>query len=123
MHKLTIIFLTLTFFTSLNAATVIVNQVAKSFVGAAPDAKLQSYLTDQDALKANRFETVKIKVGDSVTFTNVDNVTHNVYAVDGEFDLKTQTIGKSDTVKFDKPGKVQVRCGIHPKMKLTIDVE
>ncbi|MFN8370395.1 MAG: plastocyanin/azurin family copper-binding protein [Bacteriovoracaceae bacterium] len=84
---------------------------------------MQEYSTNQDTLKTAKLETVKIKLGDSVTFTNVDNVTHNVYAVNGEFDLKTQTIGKSDTVKFDQKGEVQVRCGIHPKMKLTIVVE
>lgn len=100
-----------------------VNQVAKTFVGEATDAKIKEYAENQDSLKAAKIEIVKVKAGDSIEFKNVDNVTHNVYARDGEFDLKTQAIGKSDIVEFSKKGKVKVLCGIHPKMKLDVEVE
>lgn len=73
--KIVVTFLAMVgFITYVDAATVKVNQVAKSFVGDAPDAKLQEYNTNQDALRAAKFETLKIKVGDSVTFTNVDRI-------------------------------------------------
>lgn len=101
----------------------VVNQVAKTFVGEATDDKIKEYSSNQDSLRAGKLEVIKIKVGDSIQFKNVDTVTHNVYGRDGEFDLKTQPVGKSDTVEFSKKGKVKVLCGIHPKMKLDVEVE
>jgi plastocyanin len=67
---------------------------------------------------------LKIAPGDSITFMNHDEVTHNVYsATKGlEFELKTQPPGKSDTVKFDRTGTLMVECAIHPKMKLRVHI-
>jgi plastocyanin len=67
---------------------------------------------------------LKIAVGDSVTFVNSDDITHNVYSVTKgmEFDLRTQAPGKSSTIKFDKAGQLLVECAIHPKMKLPVKV-
>lgn len=66
-----------------------------------------------------------IKAGDSVTFVNKDGFTHNVHSKTKghEFDLGPQDPGASDSVTFSKPGKIKVRCAIHPKMKLTITVK
>ena len=67
---------------------------------------------------------ITIAVGDSVVFTNDDQVSHNVYSrtKGHEFDLKVQKPRASNTVTFDNPGVVKVRCAIHPKMKLTVKV-
>jgi plastocyanin len=77
--------------------------------------------------KDKRFSTatIQIKAGDRVVFTNDDNVTHNVYSLTKghEFEIKTQTPGKSDTVKFDRSGVVMVECAIHPKMRLQVNVD
>jgi plastocyanin len=64
-----------------------------------------------------------IKVGDSVTFVNADDVNHNVYseAKGAEFDL-VQPPGSSQTVKFAQPGRVEVQCAIHRAMQLNIQV-
>lgn len=66
-----------------------------------------------------------IKQGDSVTFKNSDEVVHNVFSnTPGlEFDLRRQPPGGSSTVPFPKAGTVEVRCSIHPKMKLTVTVK
>lgn len=69
--------------------------------------------------------TLSIKPGDSVTFRNGDTVTHNVFSnTPGlEFDIRRQAPGGSSTVPFPKEGEVEVRCSIHPKMKLMISVK
>jgi plastocyanin len=69
-------------------------------------------------------ETVSIKRGQTVTFTNKDQITHNVYSTTPgmAFDLKTQKPGESREITFDKAGEADVLCAIHPQMKLKVDV-
>ncbi len=66
-----------------------------------------------------------IKAGDTVTFPNEDPIFHNIYSLSATkiFDLGSYKKGETRKVTFDKPGTVDVRCAIHPKMKLTIKVE
>lgn len=68
---------------------------------------------------------IEIHVGDKLIFTNSDEVTHNVYsATPGlEFEIKRQAPGGSSSVPFNKEGTVEVRCSIHPSMKLTVKVQ
>jgi plastocyanin len=66
-----------------------------------------------------------VKVGDTVVFKNDDKVTHHVYSATAgqEFNLTTQTAGKDATRTFTKAGRVEVRCGLHPGMRLAVTVE
>jgi plastocyanin len=75
--------------------------------------------------KAFAQTAVTINKGDTVTFTNQDPVTHNVYSQTSgmAFDLKTQKPGASSEVKFDRVGAAEVRCAIHPQMKMTVTVK
>ncbi|AXR59358.1 methylamine utilization protein [Leptospira mayottensis] len=70
-------------------------------------------------------ESLKIKVGDVVSFPNYDTFYHNVYSLSPTkiFDLGSYSQGKTQKVKFEKPGKITVQCAIHPEMKMTIDVQ
>ena len=71
-------------------------------------------------------ESVSVKVGDTVKFLNDDDVTHNVIAKSPAGDSKNngaQKPGETVSVVFDKPGDHEVRCGIHPKMKMTVKVQ
>ena len=70
-------------------------------------------------------KALKIKVGDAVVFRNSDTVAHNVFSLSDtkSFDLGSYPQGQSKTVVFDKPGKVEVECSIHPNMTLVIEVE
>ena len=65
--------------------------------------------------KSYRFDpgTIKIKAGDTVTWTNNDNFTHTV-KVEGEEDHK---VGRGDSVSitFDKPGSYDYVCTLHSK--------
>lgn len=67
---------------------------------------------------------ITIKRGESVTFTNKDPVTHNVFSSTPgmAFDLKTQKPGESSIVTFDNVGEAIVMCAIHPQMKMKINV-
>ncbi|MCZ8157835.1 MAG: methylamine utilization protein [Leptospira sp.] len=68
---------------------------------------------------------IEIAVGDTVDFPNQDEFFHNVYSLSPTkiFDLGSYTKGSSKKVVFDKAGEVEVRCAIHPEMKMKIIVK
>lgn len=76
--------------------------------------------------KGNDFsvKALKAKPGDTVVFLNDDPHFHNVFSLSDAkaFDLGSYPKGQSRRVTFDKPGKVDIECAIHPKMKMTVDV-
>ena len=96
--------------------------VTALLIGAAT-ARAETYTVIQ---AGKNFDTkqITIKAGDSIEFVNQDKYAHNVYtSTEGhEFDLKVQSPGSSNFVTFDEPGKIKVRCAIHPRMKLTLYV-
>jgi plastocyanin len=59
-----------------------------------------------------------ITVGTTVDFPNSDPFFHNVFALSKTkpFDLGRYSRGKSKSVRFDRPGVVQVFCDIHSHM-------
>ena len=65
---------------------------------------------------------VTINRGESLTFTNDDDFIHQVY-VTGLFDSEEKSPGENLTETFTESGTFQVRCHIHPKMKLTVHVK
>ena len=64
---------------------------------------------------------ITIKRGESLTFTNADEFIHQMY-VDGLFDSDERLPGQNLTEDFPKAGTFEVRCHIHPKMKLVVRV-
>jgi plastocyanin len=60
---------------------------------------------------------LKVKAGDTIT--------HNIFSrsENAQFNLKMQPPGQDLRQRFDKPGTAVVRCAIHPKMKLVVQVE
>lgn len=75
--------------------------------------------------KAFSEKKITLKVGDTISFFNDDDITHNVYSRSKgqKFDIGAQRPGTSVSHQFTAPGKVKVRCAIHPRMKLTVNVE
>jgi plastocyanin len=59
---------------------------------------------------------LKVKVGSTVTWTNGDQVPHNVVARDGSFRSKFLTKGQSFSFTFSKKGEFAYSCAIHPQM-------
>jgi len=78
------------------------------------------------AQKSRHFEPeiVVVPVGSSVSFPNDDPIFHNVFSLSKvkQFDLGFYPAGETRTVKFDRPGVVQVYCHIHPDMSAAIVV-
>ncbi len=70
-------------------------------------------------------KVLKLKVGDTVEFRNSDPFAHNIFSLSDakSFDLGSYTQGQSKKVVFDKPGKVEVECSIHPSMQMVVEVE
>jgi plastocyanin len=67
---------------------------------------------------------IAIKVGDTITFVNDDNVFHNVLSTHSEnkFNLGSLKPGSSTPVTFKAAGDVQVLCAMHPSMKMLVKV-
>lgn len=81
-------------------------------------------MADQTIVQKNRRFApgeVTIRRGESLTFTNDDEFIHQVY-VDGLFDSEEKAPGEDLTQVFTNAGTFEVRCHIHPKMKLTVRV-
>lgn len=74
--------------------------------------------------KAFTAKELKIKKGDTVSFPNQDPFFHNVFSLSStkSFDLGSYPKGQTKTIVFDKAGKVDIECAIHPNMRMTIDV-
>jgi plastocyanin len=64
-----------------------------------------------------------VKVGDKVTWTNDDDVDHNVVAREGA-DFSSDTFGKGGTYSFTptKAGKIEYTCTLHPGMDGELEV-
>ena len=89
-----------------------------------PSSRAETTTIAQEGKKFSQSEAT-VKVGDSITYVNKDPVAHDVFSASPgmEFDLRTQHPGESSTIQFDKPGVAEVRCAIHPQMKMTVTVE
>ena len=65
-----------------------------------------------------------VPVGSTVHFPNNDKVAHNVFSLSRakKFNLGSYKAGESETVLFDKPGIVELRCDVHAEMSAYIMV-
>jgi hypothetical protein len=66
--------------------------------------------------------TSTVHVGDTITWTNQDQVAHTATASDGSFDTGSISQGKSGSHTFTKAGTIPYICSIHPSMKGTVTV-
>lgn len=69
-------------------------------------------------------ERIEVKAGSTVVFVNDDRFGHNVYSETpgADFDIGRQPPGQRTPVVFRRAGNFEVRCRIHPKMKLEVAV-
>jgi plastocyanin len=88
------------------------------------NANAAEQLVDQKDKQFSK-KALKIKVGDAIEFRNSDPFAHNIFSLSDtkSFDLGSYPQGQSKKVTFDKPGKVEVECSIHPGMQMVIEVE
>jgi plastocyanin len=70
-------------------------------------------------------DTIKVKVGSTIKWTNFDNIAHNVTSLGGsqKFTSKDFNEGGTFEIKALKPGTIHYECTIHPaSMNGTIEV-
>jgi len=69
-------------------------------------------------------ERVTVKVGDTVTWVNEEQIEHNAVATEGA-DFRSELFGEGKTFewKAEKAGMVKYVCTVHPGMDGTITVE
>jgi plastocyanin len=65
---------------------------------------------------------VRVKVGDTVTWTNHDDIPHTVVSA-GKFRSKTMDTDGSFSFTFTAAGDYRYFCSLHPHMTGTIKVE
>jgi len=67
---------------------------------------------------------INIRPRDSVLFKNEDDVVHNVFSSSpaAQFNLKMQQPGETASQSFKHEAAVEVRCVVHPGMKLIVNV-
>jgi plastocyanin len=68
-------------------------------------------------------QTVTVKVGGAVTWTNGDGFAHSVKSADGSFVSQDLPPGQSFTATFAAPGTFPYICGIHNSMTGTVVVQ
>ena len=66
--------------------------------------------------------TIELKVGDTVTFVNDDEIAHTATADDGAFDSGTMEPGATFEFTAEKAGSISYVCEFHPGMTGTINV-
>jgi plastocyanin len=89
--------------------------------GAAPGAAPAAARVEQ---KDERFapRVLPVLAGTTVAFPNGDAIYHNVFSLSSArtFDLGRYPRGESKSVRFDRPGVVQVFCHIHSDMRAVV---
>jgi plastocyanin len=68
-------------------------------------------------------ETVTVKVGSAITWTNGDGFAHSVKSADGSFVSQDLQQGQTFSTTFTAPGTHAYVCGIHNSMTGTVVVE
>jgi plastocyanin len=68
-------------------------------------------------------ETVTVKVGSAITWTNGDGFAHSVKSADGSFVSQDLQQGQSFSPTFCSAGTFAYVCGIHNSMTGTVVVE
>lgn len=68
---------------------------------------------------------VRLKAAQALTVLNDDTRTHNVRIFDAKlnFNSGAQEPRESVTIRFPQPGTYEAFCGIHPSMRLTVEVK
>jgi plastocyanin len=68
-------------------------------------------------------QTLSVKPGTTVRWTNNDDIPHAVAAVNKQFRSKTLDTDDSYAFTFTTPGRYEYFCSLHPHMTGTIVVE
>ena len=90
------------------SAPLVFAKPALSAPAAAPMVHISNFTFGPQALK--------IRVGQTVTWVNDDDIPHNVTATDKSFKSKVLDTGERFSFTFAKAGTYAYFCGLHPHM-------
>jgi 3',5'-cyclic-AMP phosphodiesterase len=68
-------------------------------------------------------KSMSVKAGSVVTWTNRDDIPHNVVSTEKKFSSPVLDTDQAFSFKFEEPGSYPYFCKIHPMMTGTIVVE
>jgi plastocyanin len=81
----------------------------------------QQARADEAAVKIDNFtfipETITVKPGTVVKWTNEDDIPHSIVGVDGKVRSKAFDTNETFSFTFSEPGTYNYFCGLHPHMK------
>jgi len=95
---------------------------AKAAATTAPAQSTGKATTVQMSNTSFQPQTIDVKVGETVTFVNKDEIAHTATAEDKSFDSKTMEAGATFSFKPTKAGTIDYVCLFHPGMTGTINV-
>jgi 3',5'-cyclic-AMP phosphodiesterase len=95
-------------------------------MSAGPRARLEN-TAGANQVKIDNFSfaprSMRVKAGAVVTWTNADDIPHNVISTDKKFSSPVLDTDEAFSFRFDEPGSYPYFCKIHPMMTGTITVE
>jgi plastocyanin len=100
--------------------TAVVAAVLLVLAGASPSGATDRGVTIPGKLFEP--ERIELLVGETVTWTNLDSVTHTVTADDGSFDSGDLGSDGTFSLTFDSAGRTAYHCAIHRFMTGEVDV-
>jgi len=111
--------MTPTTFRALGASLAVAAALTLSFGGAPAHAETIAVTIDNFTFGPPE---LKVKVGDTVTWTNHDDIPHTVVSA-GKFRSKTMDTDDSFSFTFAAAGDYKYFCSLHPHMTGMIKVE
>jgi plastocyanin len=85
-------------------------------------AAAEEHIVEMNGLEFSPAELV-IRVGDTVTWVNLDVMAHTTTSADGSWDSGSMTKGDEWSFTFDDAGVFAYDCTFHPTMRGMVVVE
>jgi plastocyanin len=110
--------------TTANSAQSMPTSMAMPDTSGAPAPAAAPVASSSVTIKGFAFSpaAITVKVGTTVTWTNMDQDAHTVTAKDGSFGSQALDTSASYKFTFTKPGTYDYLCTIHPFMTATVVV-
>ncbi|WP_162937764.1 cupredoxin domain-containing protein [Indioceanicola profundi] len=70
-------------------------------------------------------DRITVDAGSKLVIVNEDEVFHSLFSdtTGHKFNMGTQLPGQTKSVALDTPGDLQVRCWIHPSIRMDVHVQ
>lgn len=110
----------LTFQVAALASSALLMSTVATMTKAAPAPAAAAVQIDNFTFKS---QTLSVKPGTTVTWTNADDIPHTVTSNNGVFKSKVLDTGEKFSFTFAKAGQFGYFCSLHPHMTGTIVVK